>query len=185
MTKIDYLNQLLKALARVCLGVILGALMALGLTAEYVWVYTLLFPNTDPTTSPGLVILIFVPGGIFCGLITGLIANSPLSKGLARLLEELQTPLGEIGIRSGKFRLLYWTLALCFGFFGTHNFYAGHYRRGGLQFATTLILIIPFAGICLFIAIAWPLLDILCITHDGKGREMRLISAISRVSSIA
>lgn len=72
--------------------------------------------------------------------------------------------------RSDTSRVLYVILALVFGGLGVHNFAAGRYVRGGLQFAT--VCASPFTLFLLLIPLAlWLLLDIVCVTTDGRGRR--------------
>lgn len=66
-----------------------------------------------------------------------------------------------------KSRLIYILLALFFGIFGIHNFYAGYGNRGIVQLLVTLFLgwlIIPLIIICF-----WVLIEIVVVSSDGRG----------------
>ena len=68
---------------------------------------------------------------------------------------------------SDKSRFVYIMLALLFGAFGIHNFYAGHTGRGFLQ------LILGCCVVGLVITIPWSLIEILIVNRDGDGKRFK------------
>jgi len=93
-----------------------------------------------------------------------------------------------------KSRVLYLILALFFGVFGTHNFYAGYYGKGAAQLITSCLfpigfLILAFPGgaehaghgngvpdwtvIGFFITGVWAFIDMFVVTVDAKGVGMK------------
>lgn len=92
--------------------------------------------------------------------------------------------------RSGeppKSRTAYILLALFLGYLGIHNFYAGRTSVGvmqliGVPLVLTMLTVLAIftAGLGLvvlipavFIAMAWPLVDIVTVKKDGRGRWMQ------------
>ena len=72
-------------------------------------------------------------------------------------------------IKMRKSKVGYIILAIIFGIFGIHNFYAGHNERALAQLLTTVLagwLVFPVMGVLI-----WVLIDICIIGCDSKGRE--------------
>ena len=73
--------------------------------------------------------------------------------------------------RAPKNAVVYIVLAFCFGAIGIHNFYAGYWKRGVVQFLLTLIapymLFIP-----LFFTSVWALLELLFVHRSANGEFM-------------
>lgn len=70
-------------------------------------------------------------------------------------------------IKAAKSRGVYIILALFFGLLGIHNFYAGRFLRGALQFIITAAL--GWFVIGLVITFLWVLIDMFTVTTDGAG----------------
>lgn len=73
-------------------------------------------------------------------------------------------------IKAAKSRGVYIILALFFGLLGIHNFYAGRFLRGALQFIITAALGWFVVGIV--ITFIWALIDMFTVTTDGAGDAM-------------
>lgn len=73
-------------------------------------------------------------------------------------------------IKTAKSRGVYIILALFFGLLGIHNFYAGRFLRGALQFIVTAAL--GWFVVGLVITFIWALLDMFTVTTDGDGDAM-------------
>jgi len=69
---------------------------------------------------------------------------------------------------SEKSRLVYGVLAFLFGFWGVHNFYAGHTSKGLTQLLVTS-LSCGFLAMPMYI---WSLAEILVCPEDSDGRTM-------------
>lgn len=70
-------------------------------------------------------------------------------------------------VKSAKSRGVYIILALFFGFFGIHNFYAGRFGVGAIQLLTVLILGWFVVG---FVIVAiWVLIELFVVKTDGSG----------------
>ncbi len=72
--------------------------------------------------------------------------------------------------RSDKSRGVYIILGLVFGFFGFHNFYAGHYGRGVAQLVITFTL--GWIIIGLILNFFWVVAELISETEDGEGNRM-------------
>lgn len=66
-----------------------------------------------------------------------------------------------------KSRAAYIVLALLFGWFGVHNFYAGFGGRGATQLLITLFL--GWLGIGVVITGLWFLIEIFVVNTDARG----------------
>lgn len=73
-------------------------------------------------------------------------------------------------IKAAKSRGVYIILALFLGLLGIHNFYAGRFLRGALQFIVTAALGWFVVGIA--ITFIWALIDMFTVTTDGAGDAM-------------
>ena len=69
-----------------------------------------------------------------------------------------------------KSQLIYVILALFFGAFGVHNFYANRWGRGLFQ----LLLTISTGMIGTIISSLWSIVNIFTIETDGEGRSFNL-----------
>ena len=69
-----------------------------------------------------------------------------------------------------KSQLIYVILALFFGAFGVHNFYANRWGRGLIQ----LLLTIGTGFIGVVISSLWSIVNIFTIETDGDGRSFEL-----------
>ena len=84
-----------------------------------------------------------------------------------------------------KSRMVYIILALFLGYIGIHNFYAGRFLPGLFQLigvpligiilivltfltGVAALLLVPFA----FFAFLWPILEIVFVKKDGRGKWM-------------
>lgn len=65
-----------------------------------------------------------------------------------------------------KSRVIYILLALFFGGFGIHDFYAGYYNRGLIKLLLT-VLLCAFCGF--IVSIIWSVVDIFTIKEDADG----------------
>jgi actin-like ATPase involved in cell morphogenesis len=70
-----------------------------------------------------------------------------------------------------KSRLGFAIYAICAGWLGAHNYYAGYYFRGTCQ----LILTAAFCGNLLFFVWAYSIIEIFIVSTDADGYEMRWI----------
>ncbi|SFB50944.1 TM2 domain-containing protein [Delftia tsuruhatensis] len=70
-------------------------------------------------------------------------------------------------VKTAKSRGIYIILALFFGIFGVHNFYAGRLGRGAAQFVITATLGWFFVG--LVVTLIWAIVDMFTVTTDGAG----------------
>lgn len=68
--------------------------------------------------------------------------------------------------------LVYLLLAYFTGTIGLHNFYAGYYKRGGVQLFLTLISFYMYY-IPLLIAAFWVLVEFLFVNHSANGMCFR------------
>ncbi len=68
--------------------------------------------------------------------------------------------------------LIYLLLAYFTGVIGLHNFYAGYYKRGGIQLFLTLISFYMFY-IPLLITSFWALAEFLFVNHGANGMRFR------------
>lgn len=68
--------------------------------------------------------------------------------------------------------LIYLLLAYFTGTIGLHNFYAGYYKRGGIQLFLTLISFYMYYIPLLFAAF-WALLEFLLVNHSANGMKFR------------
>ena len=77
---------------------------------------------------------------------------------------------------STKSRGIYIILALIFGFFGFHNFYANRIKVGFVQFflSSALVAGALVTGFWILPAISnlWALIDALTVTKDGAGAQL-------------
>lgn len=69
---------------------------------------------------------------------------------------------------SSKSRVVYGLLAFLFGFWGVHNFYAGHTSKGLTQLLVTSLS----CGLLAMPMYLWSLAEILVCPEDGDGRTM-------------
>ena len=67
-----------------------------------------------------------------------------------------------------KERWVYILLAICFGCFGIHNFYAGYNKTGLTQLLITVLLGWVF-GLGVLITFIWYIVDIINVTEDANG----------------
>ncbi|HEV8541448.1 MAG TPA: NINE protein [Verrucomicrobiae bacterium] len=75
-----------------------------------------------------------------------------------------------IYVSQPKSRGVYIILGIFFGLLGIHNFYAGHYGAGAIQFVLTLLglaIIVP-----LIFVFVWVIVELFVVTKDGSGRSM-------------
>lgn len=73
-------------------------------------------------------------------------------------------------IKTAKSRGVYIILALFFGFFGIHNFYAGYNRTAVCQLL--IVLLLGWIIIGFVITFIWILIDLFTTTHDAAGDKM-------------
>ena len=71
-----------------------------------------------------------------------------------------------------KSRIIYILLGIFFIGMGFHNFYAGYYKRGGIQLFLTLISFYMFY-IPLLITSFWALAEFLFVNHGANGMRFR------------
>jgi TM2 domain-containing membrane protein YozV len=64
-----------------------------------------------------------------------------------------------------KSRTTFIVLGALVGAFGAHNFYAGYYKKAGLQLALTLLTL----GLASPMSWIWAIIDICTIRNDGWG----------------
>ena len=74
---------------------------------------------------------------------------------------------GLLQSESTRSRLAYIVLALSFGIFGMHNFYAGNTRKAIVQILIT-ILSLGYLGIFVWI---WALVELCSVTQDAQGGD--------------
>lgn len=68
--------------------------------------------------------------------------------------------------------LIYLVLAYFTGTIGLHNFYAGYYKRGGIQLFLTLIAFYMYY-LPLIVTAVWALLEFLFVNHSANGARFR------------
>ncbi|MBQ8250688.1 MAG: NINE protein [Alphaproteobacteria bacterium] len=93
----------------------------------------------------------------------GLISEAEFTQQKERILKELENP----SLKAPKNRAVYILLALFFGGFGIHNFYAGYTGKGLTQLLLTILLF--WLVIPLIIVGIWVLIEIITVTKDAKG----------------
>jgi TM2 domain-containing membrane protein YozV len=75
--------------------------------------------------------------------------------------------------KSSKSRGIFIIIGLLFGCLGFHNFYAGYFARGFVQFfLTTFGVCLVFLGLIPFTTIVvafWVLAEVMIVTTDGEG----------------
>ncbi len=70
---------------------------------------------------------------------------------------------GDVG---GRSRVVYVLLAMFFGIFGFHNFYAGYIMRGVVQLVLTLI---SFGWLGIFVFL-WAVIEAIAVRKDAEGK---------------
>lgn len=80
----------------------------------------------------------------------------------------------QVGKRS---RVTFIILAIFFGGFGVHNFYAGYTTKGGIQLAIWMfswpLMIIAIGAITIWIPWVWAIVEAIIITQDAEGNKFR------------
>jgi TM2 domain-containing membrane protein YozV len=66
-----------------------------------------------------------------------------------------------------KNRTTFIVLGALLGAFGAHNFYAGYYKKAGMQLAITLLTL----GFGSPMSWMWAVIDICTIDHDSRGLQ--------------
>ena len=79
-----------------------------------------------------------------------------------------------------KSQLIYVVLALFFGAFGVHNFYANRWGRGLIQ----LLLTVGTGMVGAIISSLWSIINIFTIETDGDGRSFDLNSPAKYICGI-
>lgn len=67
--------------------------------------------------------------------------------------------------REPRHRTTYIVLGALLGAFGAHNFYAGYYKKGGIQLAITLVTL----GFGIPMSWMWAVIDVCTIDRDSAG----------------
>jgi len=94
----------------------------------------------------------------------GLISQEVFDRQKADFLNGLDQPQGE-----RKSQAIYVLLAIFFGMFGAHNFYAGRWKRGLAQLLITLLSSFSL----FFISFVLAIINIYTIHTDKKGVEFK------------
>lgn len=79
--------------------------------------------------------------------------------------QDAVAPTEETEIREPKHRTSYIILGALLGAFGAHNFYAGYYKKAGIQLAITLLTL----GLGSPMSWMWAVIDICTIDRDSRG----------------
>lgn len=93
----------------------------------------------------------------------GVISESEFNQQKENILKNLDTQ----SLGTQKSRLAYILLALFFGGFGVHNFYAGYTGKGLTQLLLCILLF--WLVIPLIIVGLWVLIEMITVTKDAKG----------------
>jgi len=79
--------------------------------------------------------------------------------------EDAAAPAEEAVVREPKNRTSYIMLGALLGAFGAHNFYAGYYKKAGIQLAITLLTV----GLGIPMSWMWAVIDVCTIDRDAWG----------------
>jgi TM2 domain-containing membrane protein YozV len=79
--------------------------------------------------------------------------------------EDAAAPAQEAVVREPKNRTSYIMLGALLGAFGAHNFYAGYYKKAGIQLAITLLTV----GLGIPMSWMWAVIDVCTIDRDAWG----------------
>jgi TM2 domain-containing membrane protein YozV len=79
--------------------------------------------------------------------------------------EDTAAPAEEAVVREPRKRTSYIMLGALLGAFGAHNFYAGYYKKAGIQLAITLLTL----GFASPMSWLWAVIDICTIDRDVWG----------------
>ena len=79
--------------------------------------------------------------------------------------QDAVAPTEQAEIREPKHRTSYIILGALLGAFGAHNFYAGYYKKAGIQLAITLLTL----GLGSPMSWMWAVIDICTIDRDSGG----------------
>ncbi len=79
--------------------------------------------------------------------------------------QDSAAPTEQAEIREPKHRTSFIILGALLGAFGAHNFYAGYYKKAGIQLAITLLTL----GLGSPMSWMWAVIDICTIDRDSRG----------------
>jgi TM2 domain-containing membrane protein YozV len=79
--------------------------------------------------------------------------------------QDAVAPIEQTEIREPKHRTSFIILGALLGAFGAHNFYAGYYKKAGIQLAITLLTL----GLGSPMSWMWAVIDICTIDRDNRG----------------
>jgi TM2 domain-containing membrane protein YozV len=79
--------------------------------------------------------------------------------------QDAVAPIEQPEIREPKHRTSFIILGALLGAFGAHNFYAGYYKKAGIQLAITLLTL----GLGSPMSWMWAVIDICTIDRDNRG----------------
>ena len=79
--------------------------------------------------------------------------------------QDAVAPIEQAEVREPKHRTSYIILGALLGAFGAHNFYAGYYKKAGIQLAITLLTL----GLGSPMSWMWAVIDICTIDRDSRG----------------
>jgi hypothetical protein len=79
--------------------------------------------------------------------------------------QDAAPPTEQAEIREPKHRTSFIILGALLGAFGAHNFYAGYYKKAGIQLAITLLTL----GLGSPMSWMWAVIDICTIDRDSRG----------------
>ena len=107
-----------------------------------------------------------VPPGVSscpsCGASVPENARNPSVPAVATRVQYAQRSAGQ---GSAKSQTAYILLAVFFGYFGVHNFYAGYTGKAFVQ----LLITILSCGCAFFIPYIWAIIEICTVNQDAKG----------------